>query len=87
MACGPISEIVTAEKIDRGYVGSILRLTLLAPDIVEAILDGGLSVALSLTRGRCEAPARLPQNCHGVAVVYRACRAVWFGPDMTGGTK
>jgi hypothetical protein len=35
-----ISEIAAAEKIDRGYVGSILRLTLLAPDIVEMILDG-----------------------------------------------
>jgi hypothetical protein len=35
-----ISEIAAAEKIDRGYVGSILRLSLLAPDIVEAILDG-----------------------------------------------
>src|SRR4051794_34286033 len=35
-----ISEIAAAEKIDRGYLGSILRLTLLAPDIVEMILDG-----------------------------------------------
>ena len=35
-----ISEVAAAEKIDRGYVGSILRLTLLAPDIIEAILDG-----------------------------------------------
>ena len=35
-----ISEIAASEKIDRGYVGSILRLTLLAPDIVEMILDG-----------------------------------------------
>ncbi len=35
-----ISEIAMAEKIDRGYVGSILRLMLLAPDIVEAILNG-----------------------------------------------
>jgi hypothetical protein len=35
-----ISEIANAERIDLGYVGSILRLTLLAPDIVEAILDG-----------------------------------------------
>jgi hypothetical protein len=35
-----ISEIAAAEKIDRGYVGSILRLALLAPDIVEAVLNG-----------------------------------------------
>jgi hypothetical protein len=37
-----------AEKIDRGYVGSILRLTLLAPDIVEAILDGRQPAELGL---------------------------------------
>ena len=35
-----ISELAKAEKIDRGYLGRILQLTLLAPDIVEAILDG-----------------------------------------------
>ena len=35
-----ITEIASAEKIDRGYVGCILRLTLLVPDIVEAIMDG-----------------------------------------------
>ena len=35
-----ISEMAKAEKIERGYVGSLLRLTLLAPEMVEAILDG-----------------------------------------------
>jgi hypothetical protein len=35
-----ISEMAAAERIDRGYLGRILHLTLLAPDIVEAILDG-----------------------------------------------
>jgi hypothetical protein len=35
-----ISEMAAAEKIERGYLGSLLRLTLLAPDIVEAVLDG-----------------------------------------------
>jgi hypothetical protein len=35
-----VSDIAAAEKIDRGYVGSVLRLTSLAPDIVEAILSG-----------------------------------------------
>jgi hypothetical protein len=45
-----ISEIAAAEKIDRGYVGSILRLTLLAPDVVETILDGRQPVDLGLSR-------------------------------------
>jgi hypothetical protein len=35
-----ISEMAAAERIERGYLGTLLRLTLLAPDIVEAILDG-----------------------------------------------
>lgn len=35
-----ISEMAKAEGIERGYLGSLLRLTLLAPDLVEAILDG-----------------------------------------------
>ena len=35
-----VSELAVAEKLDRGYLGRILMLTLLAPDIVESILDG-----------------------------------------------
>jgi hypothetical protein len=35
-----IAELATAEKINQSYVCRILRLTLLAPNIVEAILDG-----------------------------------------------
>jgi hypothetical protein len=35
-----IAEIAAAEKINESYVGRVLRLTLLAPDIVEAILGG-----------------------------------------------
>ena len=37
---GSIKELATAEKVNDTYVGRILRLTLLAPDIVEVILDG-----------------------------------------------
>ena len=29
-----------AERIERGYLGSLLRLTLLTPDVVETILNG-----------------------------------------------
>jgi hypothetical protein len=35
-----IAEIAAAEKINPSYVGRVLRLTLLAPDIVGAILGG-----------------------------------------------
>jgi hypothetical protein len=37
---GTIGELAAAEKINSSYVSRLLRLTLLAPDIVEAILDG-----------------------------------------------
>jgi hypothetical protein len=39
-----ISEMARAEGLDRGYMGRILQLTLLAPDLVEAILDGRQAV-------------------------------------------
>ena len=37
---GPLEEIAAAEKINPSYVSRLLRTTLLAPEIVEAILDG-----------------------------------------------
>lgn len=36
-----ITEMAAAENIDRGYLGRILRLALLAPDLVEHLLGGG----------------------------------------------
>lgn len=43
-----ITEMAAAERIERGYLGSLLRLTLLAPDVVEAILDGRASATFAL---------------------------------------
>jgi hypothetical protein len=43
-----ISEMAAAERIERGYLGTLLRLTLLAPDIVEAIPDGRQPPGLGL---------------------------------------
>jgi hypothetical protein len=43
-----IREIAAAEKINETYVGRVLRLTLLAPDIVEAILNGRQPAGLQL---------------------------------------
>ena len=44
-----IAEIAAAEKINESYVGRILRLTLLAPDIVEAVLGGRQPAEVTLT--------------------------------------
>jgi hypothetical protein len=38
--CGSLAELADAERISRSYVCRVLRLTLLAPDIVERVLDG-----------------------------------------------
>ena len=45
-----ISEMAKAEGIERGYVGSLLRLTLLAPEMVEAILNGRQPEGVTLPR-------------------------------------
>lgn len=45
-----IAEIARANKVDGSYVSRILDLTLLAPDIIEAILDGKEPSGLSLAR-------------------------------------
>jgi len=43
-----IREIAAAEKINESYVGRILRLTLLSPNIVEAIMVGRHCAGLQL---------------------------------------
>jgi hypothetical protein len=45
---GTIDELAAAEKINSSYVSRLLRLTLLAPDIVEAILDGRQAEGVTL---------------------------------------
>jgi hypothetical protein len=49
-----VSEIGDAENISKSYVSRILRLALLAPDIVEAITEGRADQALIL--GEFERP-------------------------------
>ena len=43
-----VSEIGGAENISKSYVSRILRLALLAPDTVEAILAGSTDQSLML---------------------------------------
>jgi hypothetical protein len=42
------ADLAKAEKINASYLARILRLTLLAPEIIEAILSGHQSSALQL---------------------------------------
>ncbi len=41
-----LRELAAAEKINESYLARVLRLTLLAPDILEAITDGRTTVEL-----------------------------------------
>jgi hypothetical protein len=78
----------TAEKINESYVGRVLRLTLLAPDIVEAILDGRQPAAagriVSTSAVKKSVPAQQRQvhpdegrpGCRGLAFWCRR-QTVW----------
>ena len=46
-----VSELAEREGIAPSYVTRVLRLTLLAPDIVEAILDGKQGPEVTLAQG------------------------------------
>jgi hypothetical protein len=60
-----ISELAAAEKINASYVSRVLRLTLLAPDIVEAILEGRQPEEMTLPRLMESSPvAWKEQRCH-----------------------
>ena len=54
-----ITELAAAEKINASYLCRVLMLTLLAPDIVEAIMDG-----------RQGSEVTLPVLMEGVAVEW-----------------
>ena len=57
---GSVSELAAAEKLDRGYLGRILMLTLLAPDIVEAIMGGRQQAELGVHGLRRGFPVEWP---------------------------
>ena len=69
---GTLAELAAAEKINASYVSRVLRLTLLAPDIVEAILDG-----------RQPEGMKLPTLLEGVAVEWPAATPTLSLPATT----
>src|SRR5215208_4900600 len=54
---GSVTEIAEAEKISKSYVSRILRLALLAPNLVEAILGGWADQRLMLKQLEGPLPA------------------------------
>lgn len=58
-----IREIARAERINPSYVSRMLRLTLLAPATVEAILDGRESAGLTLAEAMGMFPVEWRKQC------------------------
>ena len=56
-----IEEIADAENINPSYISRVLRLTLLAPEIVEAILAG--TQPAGLTRAKVMKPFPMEWQC------------------------
>ena len=52
-----VSEIGDAENISKSYVSRILRLALLAPDLVDAILAGSMDQGMMLEQLERPLPA------------------------------
>jgi hypothetical protein len=67
-----IAELAAVEKINSTYLSRILRLTLLAPDLVEAILDGRQPPSLTLKVAMEPFPIRWDEQ-----------RAAFCGDDQT----
>ena len=72
-----ITELAAAEKINASYLCRVLMLTLLAPDIVEAIMDG-----------RQGSEVMLPVLMEGVAVEWvPPSHAARVGPQLADGVR
>lgn len=66
---GSLTELAAAEKVDRSFLGKLLSLTLLAPDLVEAILEGRCEAGLT-TQLR-PLPAFWPDQSRALALESR----------------
>ena len=96
--CGSITELAAAEKIDRSYLCRVLRLTLLAPEMVEAIVGGrqpegltlpGLIKGFPIEWGSRRAWQRLTICGPNVSFILRSCRSPtdWVEPILIVGAR
>jgi hypothetical protein len=81
-AFGTLEDLARAKGVHATYVSRVLRLTLLAPEIVEAILDGrqspGLQLDDLLEGSRWSGPGRNACSSASRRLVLRIDRAGRF---------
>jgi hypothetical protein len=61
-----IKEIAAKERVDVSYIAEVLRLTLLAPDLVQIILDGRQPPGWQLRRFRKRFPLEWQAQRHAL---------------------
>ncbi len=59
-----IRELAAKEDVNRAYVGRVLGLTLLAPDLVEAILEGREPPGVSMAALMDGVEVKWERQCH-----------------------
>jgi hypothetical protein len=70
-----IAELAKREEIAPSYMTRVLRLTLLSPDIVEAILDGKQGPMVTLARVLGPFPVEWAKQARQFADATRFCRS------------
>ena len=63
--CACITKLAAAERINRSYLCRVLRLTLLAPKIVEAVMDGRQPEGMMLPALMKEFPVKWGEQWSG----------------------
>jgi hypothetical protein len=73
-AYASVTDLAAAEKINQSFICRVLRLTLLAPIIVEAIIDGRQSADMTLASLMRPLPAewgaQVERNCNSAAETW-----------------
>jgi hypothetical protein len=73
-AYASVTDLATAEKINQSFICRVLRLTLLAPIIVESIIDGrqpsDMTLATLLRPFPAEWREQVRRNCSGAAPTW-----------------
>jgi hypothetical protein len=69
-----ITEMAAEERIERGYLGTLLRLTLLSPSTVELILNGRQPGALTLPELMKPFPATWAEQSQALGLRHHATK-------------